>query len=224
MSRQHIDPLEKDSHLRHWITSRVPGRATAWIWPVVALACLFAPRGAAAVVSNYDIDPRYATISFRIKAFGFLHQEGSFPNFQAHLSIDFADPHASAMSVVVDDNAIRMATPGGADMLRSSDYFDSARHPTISFLSTAVTQLSPGHVAVRGVLTIRGIAHDENVDVLVTPVAGATSSIADFTATATVNRSDFGMVANQTLLSNQITLTIHSRLQLPAQPQIESAR
>jgi polyisoprenoid-binding protein YceI len=209
--------------LRHWITSRVPGRATAWIWPVVALACLFAPRGAAAVVSNYDIDPRYATISFRIKAFGFLHQEGSFSDFQAHLSIDSADPHNCAMSVVVDNNAINMSTPGGADMLRSSDYFDSARHPTITFRSTSVTQLSPGHVAVRGVLTIRGIDHDENLDVLVTPVAGA-ASVADFSAKGTINRSDFGMVADQTLLSNQITLTIHARLQQPAQPQVESAR
>jgi polyisoprenoid-binding protein YceI len=49
-------------------------------------------------------------------------------------------------------------------------------------------------------------------------VAGVTPSIADFLAKATINRSDFGMVANQMLLSNQITLTIHSRLQLPPQP------
>jgi polyisoprenoid-binding protein YceI len=210
--------------LRHWITSRVPGRATAWVWPVIALACLFTPRGAAAVVSNYDIDPRYATISFRIKAFGFMHPEGSFPHFQAHLSIDNADPHNCAMSVVVDNNAINMSTPGGADMLRSSDYFDSARHPTITFRSTSVIQLSPGHVAVRGVLTIRGVDHEENLDVLVAPVAGATPPVADYSAKGTINRSDFGMVADQTMLSNQITLTIHSRLQLPAQPQIESAR
>jgi polyisoprenoid-binding protein YceI len=198
----------------------MPGRAGAWFWSVVTLACLFAPRGAAAMPSTYDIDPRYATISFSINAFGFLNQEGSFPQFQAHLSIDFADPHDSAMSVVVDDNAIRMSTPGGADMLRSAAYFDSARHPTITFHSTAVTQLAAGHAAVRGVLTIRGIAHEEDLDVLVVPVAGATPPVADFLAKGTINRSDFGMVANQTLLSNQITLTIHARLQ---QPQLESA-
>jgi len=64
-------------------------------------------RYAAAVVSNYDIDPRYATISFRIKAVGFMHPEGSFPHFQAHLSIDNADPHNCAMSVVVDNNKTR---------------------------------------------------------------------------------------------------------------------
>jgi polyisoprenoid-binding protein YceI len=191
---------------------------------VLALACLFAPRGAAAIPSTYDIDPRYATISFSINAFGFLNPEGSFPQFQAHLAIDFADPHDSAMNVVVDDNAIRMSTPGGADMLRSAAYFDSARHPTITFRSTAVTQLSPGRVAVRGVLTIRGISHDENLDVFVVPVAGVSPPVADFSAKATINRSDFGMVANQMLLSNKITLTIHSRLQLPPQPQMESAR
>jgi len=205
--------------LRQWIT--IPGRAGAWLWPLVALACLFVPRGAAAQVGTYDIDPRYATISFGVKAFGLMHPQGSFPQFQAHLSIDFTNPHASVMRVVVDDSDIDMSMPGAADMLRSTDYFDSAHHPTITFRSTAVTQLSPGHIAVQGVLTIRGVDHAENLDLLVTPVAG--TSIADFSAKATINRSDFGMDANRTFLSNQITLIIHSRLQLPAQPQIESA-
>jgi polyisoprenoid-binding protein YceI len=165
---------------------------------------------------EYDIDQRFATISFATRVFGLLHSEGRFSRFQGHLSIDVADPRATTIMVAVDDDAIDMAFPGGASMLSSEAYFDSTHHPTITFRSTAVEPGSAGHYAVRGMLTIRGVTRDETLDVVLAPGTDGNPAAMDFLASGIIHRSDFGMVASRAVISDTIILTIHAKVQPPS--------
>jgi polyisoprenoid-binding protein YceI len=177
------------------------------------MALLMAMRSAMAAPGEYDIDQRFATISFATRVFGLLHSEGRFSHFQGHLSIDFADPRATTIAVAVDDDAIDMTFPGGAGLLRSEAYFDSTHHPTITFRSTTVEPGSAGHYAVRGMLTIRGVTRDETLDVVLVHGTGANPAAMDFLASGIIHRSDFGMVAARAVISDTIVLTIHAEVQ-----------
>lgn len=202
--------------MRKQITSRPLRPATPCVWVMSVLAVLLAMPTAVAAPGEYDIDQRFATISFATRVLGLLHFEGRFPRFQGHLSIDFADPRATTIAVAVDDDAIDTTFPGGAALLRSEPYFDSMHHPTITFRSTVVEPASGGHYAVGGMLTIRGVAHDETLDVALIHGAGRNPAAMDSLASGTIDRSDFGMVAARAIISNKIVLTIHTKVQPPS--------
>jgi polyisoprenoid-binding protein YceI len=81
--------------------------------------------------------------------------------------------------------------------LRSADFLDVERHPEITFVSTKVRPAEDGRLAVTGDLTIRGTTR--SVDVTVEPngvVQGPKGRVAGFTATATIDRTAFGLVWN----------------------------
>jgi polyisoprenoid-binding protein YceI len=199
--------------MRDRLRARLLRGTVACVW---ALAVLLSMRSAIGAPGEYDIDQRFATISFATRVFGLLHSEGRFLHFQGHLSIDFADPRATTIAVTVDDEAIDMTFPGGAGLLRSEAYFDSTHYPTIIFRSTAVEPGLAGHYTVRGLLTIRGVTRDETLDVVLGHGAGGNPATMDFVASGIIHRSDFGMVAGSTVISNTIVLTIHANVQPPS--------
>lgn len=172
-------------------------------------------RNAVASPVEYDIDQRYATIRFQTGFAGLLHPEGSFPRFQAHLRIDFARPGASEIEVIVDDRAIEMSSSAEADTLRSSAYFNSAEHPTITFRSIQIRSGSPGHFSIDGLLTIRGVERPETLDATLLETTDTEPAVAQFALKGNISRAEFGMVANKVLVSDRIALAIQATLTLP---------
>ena len=106
------------------------------------------------------------------------------------------------MELIIDAASVDTGHAKRDEHLRGSDFFDVAKYPTITFVSKKVMKASPDRLQVIGDLTLHGVTKEITVD-----VEGPTSEIKDpwgnlrrgATATAKVNRKDFGLTWNRVL-------------------------
>ena len=198
-------------------------------WPKVRLrfrlllgiSLLLAAALPAHAAALYRIDQRYGTIGFSVRVLGLFAVEGRFPSFEGDLLLDTEHPEQSHIDVTIDAGAVAMPLPDQADLLRSADYFDTARYPTERFVSTAIRALSPTRYVIQGSLRIRGVTQPQSLDATLQDrhVDEARQvEVADFIITGRINRSDFGMVADRIMLSDTVKLDIRIRLTVGLAP------
>ena len=165
----------------------------------------------------YKISPGSTDIGFTVDVLGLTSCSGEFSKFSGSLTIDLEQPELSGVDVKIDANSAAMEWSMATQMILGESYLDAPHYPVLQFVSDHVVMLSDGKVKMDGILTLRGISHQESF------IADLSdrhwnkekeSEQADFTATGTVNRSDFRMDQDQSLLDDQVTFTIHSRLLL----------
>lgn len=201
--------------------TRRSGRFAAVALAALVLVAWCIPGPAAQAASRYRIDQSVGTIDFAVGVLGMFSVDGRFPRFAGDLTLDVAQPQRSSIDVTVQTHALEMPAPEQAELLRSEPYFDTAQHPTARFVSEAVEPLAPDRYAVRGALTLRGVTKPLALDARLEGRRrdeARRMEIADFVVTGALNRSEFGMVTDQGMLSDEVKLTIRIRLQVEAPP------
>ncbi len=166
----------------------------------VLAAVLSLPAGAAA--SDWKIDPAHSSAQFSVRHMAISTVRGAFSKVNGVIALDDKDITKSTVDVTIDVTTVDTREPGRDNDLRSDKFFDVAHFPTMTFKSKKVEQLSPGKLKVTGDLTIRGTTKEVVLD-----VEGPTAPVKDpwgnqraaATATAKVNRQDFGVKWNATM-------------------------
>ncbi len=166
----------------------------------VLAAVLSLPGGAAA--SGWKIDPAHSSAQFSVRHMAISTVRGAFSKVNGVIALDDKDITKSTVDVTIDVTTVDTREPGRDNDLRSDKFFDVAHFPTMTFKSKKVEQLSPGKLKVTGDLTIRGTTKEVVLD-----VEGPTAPVKDpwgnqraaATATAKVNRQDFGVKWNATM-------------------------
>lgn len=200
---------------------RRASRRAAAAGALFALVAWCVPSPAAQAASRYRIDQSVGTIDFAVGVLGLFSVDGRFPRFAGDLTLDVAQPQRTSIDVTVQTDSLEMPAPEQADLLRSEPYFNAADYPTARFVSEAVEPLAPDRYAVRGALTLRGVTKPLALDARLEGRRrdqARRAEIADFVVTGALNRSEFGMVADQGTLSDEVKLTIRIRLQIEAPP------
>jgi polyisoprenoid-binding protein YceI len=169
----------------------------------------------------YRIDQRYGNVGFSITSLGMFTTEGRFDRFHGELLLDPEHPERTHIEVTIDGNSVEMPLQDEVTMLRSADYFDTARYPIERFVSSAIERLSPSHYLIHGTLQIRGVTQPQDLDAVmsehhVDPAKHI--EWADFVVTGQLRRSSFGMTADQTMVSDVVRLKIRIRLTVAADP------
>lgn len=199
---------------------RVPGPPRRAV--LFAMAGLLLAPAAAHAEQYYDLRPGFGTIEFSVRHLGLFTSQGQFRRFDASLIIDVARPERTRIAVDVDAASVDMAWQDAAEMLRSPEFFDVQRYPTVRFTSTAVTAVTPDHYRIAGVVEMRGVKQPVTLDATLTdrptPTPNGAPQIADFVVTGRLQRSAFGMVADQGFISDDVNLAIRARIYLSAAP------
>jgi polyisoprenoid-binding protein YceI len=175
---------------------------------------------AAQAADLFLLDQRYGTIAFTVTNFGAFSSLGSFPRFIGNLQIDRAHPEQTKIDVQADATSVSVPWDNGTELLRGPEFFDIKHYPEVRFTSQAIRGVDPRHFLVIGILEIRGIKHNLTLDATLEREQINTANgteIADFSVTGTLHRSDYGMTAQQIMISDQVTLQIAARIELPAQ-------
>jgi polyisoprenoid-binding protein YceI len=186
-------------------------RRVAWL--CLLLGSASAPVYAAPV--PYVLDQRYAIIGFTTS--GLFNTQGYFQKFTGSLKLDFQMPENSTVDVALDDQSIILSWQPGVQTLESPAYFDSKVYPKILFHSTSIKAGStPGHYDMLGTLTIRGITKPQKMTAILLSTAPGSQNAgtADFYVTGTLQRSAFGMTADQGTVADDVVLNIHARVML----------
>jgi polyisoprenoid-binding protein YceI len=167
----------------------------------------------------WQIDPKHTLVEFAVSYLAFTTVKGSFDGVSGTIRADDPDPARSSVDVEID--AASLATREGRrdSHLRSSDFLDVERYPTITFTSTRAEILGPNRWRVHGDLTIRGTTRPV---VLETELKGRGRNpegleVVGLAARTEINRRDFGLVWNQALETGGVLVGDTVTIQLEVQ-------
>jgi len=163
----------------------------------VALAILVALPAAA---STWDIDPYHTESSFVVKHMMVSNVRGQFGKTTGVVQQDDKDITKSKVEITIDTSTIDTRVAKRDAHLKSPDFFDVEKFPTITFKSTKVTKGDGNNLKVEGDLTIHGVTKPVVVNVEYTPeTLGNGKTLRGFTATTKVNRKDYGLNWNKAI-------------------------
>jgi polyisoprenoid-binding protein YceI len=171
--------------------------------------------------TEWTIDPAHSAAHFSVRHLMISNVRGEFSKLSGTVILDPADPTRSTVEVSADASSINTREPQRDEHLRSADFLDVANQPTISFRSKRVVPDGPEHYKLAGDLTIRGVTKEVTFDVEgpTPPVKDPWGNVrAGITATAKINRKDFGLVWNAlvegggVMVGDQVTITVEAEL------------
>jgi polyisoprenoid-binding protein YceI len=151
--------------------------------------------------SVWKFDDAHTLIEFGVKHMMVTTVKGRFNDFEGTIYGDPEDPTGARAEVTIQAASIDTRNEQRDAHLRSADFLDVERYPTITFKSTRVEQLSKEHFHVTGDLTIRGVTKEIELDVALNGIGrnpyGMT--VAGLTAETILTRADWGLTWNVAL-------------------------
>jgi len=144
--------------------------------------------------SVWHIDPRHTLAEFSVRHMMLSKVRGQFTGVSGTIVDANEDPKYSSVKAAVDVTTLVTGDPQRDEHLRSPDFFDVAKYPSITFESRRVTGPRE-HFTVTGDLTIRGRTREVTLDVKLNGTATNPmgQTVAGFTAGTEINRKDFGL-------------------------------
>jgi polyisoprenoid-binding protein YceI len=167
---------------------------------IAALTLCAAP--AAAQSTTWTIDSAHSLAEFTVRHMMVSNVKGAFAKMTGTANWDGRNLGTASVNVVIDAASVDTREPKRDAHLRSADFFDVEKFPTLTFKSAAIEAAGPGKARMTGDLTIRGVTKTVTFD-----VTGPTPEIKDqggnsrigASATTIINRKDFGLVWNRAL-------------------------
>jgi len=165
---------------------------------------------AQAAPSTYNIDNSHTYPHFSYSHLGYSTQTHKFDKTSGKVVMDF-DAKTGSVDVTIDATSVNTGFALFNEHIQGADFFDTARHPTITFKSSSMNFKGNKPVSLTGDLTIKGVTRPVTLEVthfkcmphpmLKAPACGAN-------ATTQVKRSDFNMGKNAPFVSDEVTLTL----------------
>ena len=178
----------------------------------LALAGLLATGTAVqAAPVTYTLDPGHTMVLFSWNHFGFSNPTANLNQVDGTLVYDEAAPTKATVDVTLPLSGLDTFVPKLDEHLKSADFLDAAKYPTVTFKSTKVTSAGKDKLKVTGDLTVHGVTKPVTLDVTVNKVGPHPMmkvQTAGFDATATIKRSDFGVGAYVPNVSDEIKIRI----------------
>jgi polyisoprenoid-binding protein YceI len=194
-------------------------RKTAQRIGLASAIVLLASLSALAQTSNWNLDPAHSTAQFTVRHLGISNVTGSFTKVAGSVVLNKKDITQSQVLASIDVSSVDTRVEARDKDLRSPNFFDVEKYPTIEFKSKR-TVSGGGKVQVIGDLTIHGTTHEVTLD-----VDGPTPEMSDaqgnsrrgISATTTINRKDFNLVYNNLLKTGEAVVGDNVKIQIDAE-------
>jgi polyisoprenoid-binding protein YceI len=168
---------------------------------------------------TYTIDPAHSTAGFKVRHMMVANVRGEFSGVAGTVIYDAGNPANSKIDATIDVNSIHTRDEQRDAHLKSADFLDAAKYPTISFASTKVVKTGDEAGKVTGNLTIHGVTKEVVLDVegLAPEAKDPWGNIkSGATAATKIKRSDFGLTWNAALETGGVLVgdDVHISLEL----------
>lgn len=152
--------------------------------------------------ASWTIDSAHTTAEFSVRHMMVSNVKGAFGSISGTANWDGKNLSTASVEAVIDVASITTREPKRDAHLKSADFFDVEKFPTLTFKSTKIEAAGAGQAKMTGDLTIRGVTKSVVLD-----VTGPTPEVKDLSggvrlgasATTTINRKDFGLLWNRAL-------------------------
>src|ERR1700757_964786 len=115
--------------------------------------------------TTWNIDPSHSMAEFKVKHMMIANVKGQFSKVSGALFLDESDLSNSRVEASIEVASIHTRDEQRDAHLKSPDFFDVERFPTLYFKSKSISIVRDGELTVEGDLTIRGITHKVRFDV-----------------------------------------------------------
>lgn len=190
-----------------------------WRMMCMMLVVLMAVTTAFAQTESWKIDPAHSAAQFAVRHMGISTVRGQFQKLSGTVSYDAKDVSKSAVDVTIEAGSVDTRVEMRDNDLRSANFFDVQKYPTITFKSKKVEAAGEGKLKVTGDLTIHGVTKE-----VVLEVEGPTAAVKDprgnlhmgASGTTKVNRKDFGVSGASAMVGDEVSITLDVELVKPA--------
>ncbi len=161
---------------------------------------------------TYKIDPVHSETSFKIRHL-LAKTSGRFTKFDGTIKVDAANISKSSVEVSIEAASINTDNADRDKHLKSPEFFDVEKFPTITFTSTSVKEVAKGKLEVTGDFTLHGVTKR-----ITFPITNAGSQpgmkpgtvVAGFVDGAvTINRNDYGIKAFPGALGDEVVISLN---------------
>ena len=164
---------------------------------------------------TWQIDSSHSGIHFAVRHLVIAKVRGQFSRWTGSLSVPEGDFSRATVDITIDATSIETGVADRDTHLKSADFFDVDKFPTLTFKSKKATAAGAGKFKLVGDLTMHGVTREVTLDGEgPTPAvnAGRNSPAGDrrvvgATATTTINRSDWGLTWNRALEAGGVTVS-----------------
>ena len=176
----------------------------------------FVALPADAQTSTWTIDPNHSTAQFTVRHLAISNVSGNFTKVTGTLVLNEKDITQSQVSALIDVSSVDTRVSDRDKDLRSPNFFDVEKYPTIEFKSKRIVNRG-GKLQVIGDLTMHGTTREVTLD-----VDGPTPELNDpwgnvrrgFSASTTLNRKDFGLTYNHALKTGEAVVGDNVKIQI----------
>lgn len=166
--------------------------------------------------ATWNIDPQHSTAQFTVRHLAISNVSGNFTKLSGTVELNDKDITQSRVNAVIDVSSVDTRVADRDKDLRSSNFFDVEKYPTIEFKSKKIVN-NGGKLQLVGDLTMHGTTREVTLD-----VDGPTPELNDpwgnvrrgFSASTTVNRKDFGLTYNHALKTGEAVVGDNVKIQI----------
>jgi polyisoprenoid-binding protein YceI len=178
-----------------------------WMSKVVVAIAFTLAAPVLAHADTWQIDPMHTSVEFTVRHMMISNVKGTFEKTSGTITVEGSAPTTAKIDATIDASSINTRVERRDADLKSPDFLDVTKYPTITFKSTKVEAAGKGKWKVTGDLTLHGVTKPAVLDVEGTgdPIHDPMGNTrAGASATTKINRKDFGLTYNKTLESGGV--------------------
>jgi polyisoprenoid-binding protein YceI len=185
---------------------------------LVLITALAMVAAASAQSGTWQIDPNHSAAQFSVKHLGVSTVRGAFTKVAGSATYDPSDPSKTTLNATIDASSVDTRVQMRDNDLRSPNFLDVQKYPTITFQSKQAKAAGAGKLQITGDLTIHGVTKEVVLD-----VDGPSAPIKDpwgnqrigASASTKINRRDFSVNGAPGAVGDDLTITIDTELIQP---------
>ncbi|MCD6048693.1 MAG: hypothetical protein K0Q55_96 [Verrucomicrobia bacterium] len=189
---------------------------------MIALAATLLLTASAFAADSYKIDPAHSSVSFSVRHLGLANVKGKFNEFTGSVTMD--GKKITEASGTIQVQSIDTGVKQRDDHLRTADFFDAGKHPTITFKTKKIETGKDGSATLIADFTMRGVTKELKLPVKLSGPAkdpwGKTRI--GLEAKAKLNRKDYGINYHQVLESGVLAVGEEVELEINAEAILET--
>lgn len=182
---------------------------------LISSALAITTMASAALPSQWQLDDSHTRVGFSVNHLGFSTTMGHFGDVQGTVNYDIKTPNKTNMNFTIATDSIDTNWDARDKHLKTDEFFNVAKYPTMTFKSTKVSFINPQQAKITGDFTMLGQTKPLTLDVTLNKIANSPLTkepVIGFRATGNIDRAAYGMTAYASGITTNVPIQIDSEL------------
>ena len=181
----------------------------------ISSALAITTMASAALPTQWELDDSHTRVGFSVSHMGFSTTMGHFSDVEGVVNYDMKAPNQTSMEFTIATDSIDTAWAARDKHLKTEEFFNVKKYPTMSFKSTQVNFVNPQQAKVTGDFTLLGQTKPLTLNLTLNKIDNSPLTkepVVGFRATGTIDRAAYGMTAYSAGITTNVPIQIDGEL------------